>query len=349
MNKITELRRNNRKNGSFLNYIYVKQTDYFLNPISRNEVEVWFEPEFWEYYGTISYILKNDSIFNGKTDNILNRYQLLDYYNTEYIRDLIREKFKPHILAYIAEQQKALAETNENRTIKRQEKILEKEREIQILKSNITNEKPTTAVRDKIKGLFNLNNTENNTPETEIESDIFNGSFEFEDNVPVLEEKIDLKAVSIDDFEFEEEKDCFDKIEEFKDDDFDFKIITEDMIFEEFEEIKEEVVFEEFEEVKTDDFDFTDDLSHSPTLPAAQVIEYFETLFTTQIEPSSPIVDYIAEASAKLKYLTYEAETKQKITEKEKEIQSLKSLLKLNTEIMNKSNNRLKEIKNKLK
>lgn len=318
MNKITKLRTNNRKNGSFINYIYVSQKDYFLNPISRNEVEVCFEPEFWEYYGTTSYILKNENIFYGTTGDKLNKKQLLEGYNTEKIRDLIREKFKPQIMSYIAEQQNILVDTNEYRPIKRQEKILAEKFEIPSLKSKITNEKQTISVRDKIKGemMKGKNIDDKECPD-------------FEDNVPVLEEKTEFNAVSIDDFNFEEEKDCFDKIEEIKDDDFNFDL-------------------EEFEEL-TDDFDFTDDLSHSPTLPAAQVIEYFETLFTTQIEPSSPIVDYIMEASAKLKYLTYEAETKQKITDKEKEIQSLKSLLKLNTEIMNKSNNRLKEIKNKLK
>lgn len=310
MNKITELRRNVGKP------VYVKDTDYTFKKSDENSIIINFKKDFQAYYGAKTHTITGNFLYDKLTPIELRKK----------VRDIIRYRFKQHIISYIAEQQKLLG--------------------MEIPKSNITNEITKTS-RDKIKGeIMKGKNIEDKeypdfeedikhiSLEAEIESDIFNGSFDFEDNVPVLEES-KFDSVALDDFEFEEEEDCFDKIEEFKDDDF--------------KTIKEEVIFEEFEEVKTDDFDFTDDLSHSPTLPAAQVIEYFETLFTTQIEPSSPIVDYITEASAKLKYLTYEAETKQKITDKEKEIQSLKSLLKLNTEIMNKSNNRLKEIKNKLK
>lgn len=260
MQKITKLRNSGQVN------IYVKTTDYELKPISRNEVIVCFHQDFWDYYGTTHFRIRDKFITHKNYPNTEIPNFICDGYNKNRIRDLVRENFKNQIEQYIKEQ----------------------------------------------------------NPEESNDIEINASDFNFDI------EKSEFDSVSLDDFEFEEEKE-------------------NDMVLEEFEEIKEDVIFEEFVEVKTDDFDFTDDLSHSTTLPAAQVIEYFETLFTTQIEPSNPIVDYITEASAKLKYLTYEAETKQKITDKEKEIQSLKSLLKLNTEIMKKSNDRLKEIKNKLK
>lgn len=100
MYKITALRRNNRKNGSFINYIYVKQTDYDLEPITKNTVRVIFKPEFVEYYGTEDCLIHNKEISNENED----QDDTLISYDVEKIRDIIREKFRQHILNYIQKQ-----------------------------------------------------------------------------------------------------------------------------------------------------------------------------------------------------------------------------------------------------
>ena len=102
MSKITELRKYYNSKGT--NYIYVKQSDYTLNPISTTEVEVLFKPEFWEYYGAVKYKLKNDTLSYNSAGINLNKDQLLKGYNKDRIRDLIREKFKSHIISYIERQ-----------------------------------------------------------------------------------------------------------------------------------------------------------------------------------------------------------------------------------------------------
>lgn len=287
MSKITKLRTNNRKNGSFLNYIYVMQTDYDLEPVSRTEVEIYFKPEFWEYYGVMSCAIINDKIFSGNTGEKLNKTQLLEGYNCEKIRSIIRDHFKSHILSYIEEQNKISASETGFKSIKRQQKILEKESELKMLKENITNEAREDnyiSTRDKIKG------------------------------------------------EAMKGKD---------DKDMDFPDLFN------FDEVAETAEVDDFNFDDKDDFLF--DTSPSPSIPDTEIIDRLESLFDKQIEPSSLIVEYITEASAKFKYLTYEKETKQKIADLEKEIQSLKSLLKLNTEIIKETNIKLKDIKRKTK
>lgn len=197
-------------------------------------------------------------------------------------------------------------------------------------------------------------NVENNSLEAEIENDIFNGSFEFEDNVPVLEDKIEsidnfdfdmdsettneftenkleedlslsessfneateFDSVSLDDFEFEEEKendtelstvsldeenisdfdniesdtlveiDSFDKIEEVKDDEFNFNDEPELTA-------NDDVVFEEFEEVSNDDFSFEE--NNEETIVSKNddmVLEEFEEIVEENINIETTDFDF---------------------------------------------------------
>lgn len=149
----------------------------------------------------------------------------------------------------------------------------------------------------------------------EEKEDFFNGSFDFDD-FPDFEE--DKKSQS----NSTENTDSLDE--------FDF-----------------EVESNKLDELTADEFEFEDFLS-SPTLPTAKVTEYFESLFETQIEPSNPILYYIAEASKKLKHLMRERELQQKISNKEKEIEDLKSLLNENKKSIELTDEIIREIKKDL-
>lgn len=149
-------------------------------------------------------------------------------------------------------------------------------------------------------------------------NEVFNGSFDFDDFPDFKEDKKSQSnstenTDSLDDFEF------------------DF-----------------EVESNKLDELTADEFEFDDFISY-PTLPASTVIEYFESLFETKIDSSNLIFDYIAEASKKLNYLTYEAEIKQKITDKENEIKDLKSLLNKNKQSIDLSNEVMKKNQKGLK
>ncbi len=256
MSKIKELRKYYNAKG--VHYIYVKQSDYTLEPISRNEVKVYFEPLFWDYYGTSTYTIKNDKISYSHAFNTFNKEQLFNGYNKDKIRDIIRDTFKPHIIKYIEEQKQ---KTQEN---------------------NITDDFEDF---EDFTDLNKNNNSQSNSTENKDSLDDFDFDFEAESN------KLD--------------------------------------------------------ELTADEFEF-DDFISSPTLPASTVIEYFESLFETQIEPSNPILYYIEEASKKLKYLMRERELKQKIANKEKEIEELKSLLNENKKSIEWTDDIIREIKKDL-
>lgn len=127
--------------------------------------------------------------------------------------------------------------------------------------------------------------------------------------------------------QLEEKEDFFNGSFDFND--TEMPSIIKENDFEDFDFNEETIVKNDFEDFTDDDFKF-DDLTTSPTLSTAKVTEYFESLFKTEIEPSNPIIYYIEEASKKLKYLMRERELKQKIANKEKEIEELKSLLNEN-------------------